>query len=314
MGKLLTYNAKIVERHDHTPELSTFVTEYDTPLGNAAHFTPGQYVAIGLNNTMAPERGSVRRAMSIASAPEQGDRLEFYVRFVSHPASDNPLTHLLWRAQVGDPIFVTRKPVGKFTVKDTLGTENRIKVFVAAGTGIAPFISMIRSHRLADPNRQLDDIILLHGASYPADLCYSEELERAAAEAGLHYFSTVSRPTQAPDWKGFAGRVEDFFLPERLLALEQVCGLERGHLSPETSGVLICGLQGTIAQTIQRLAARRFVPHDRKIRSALGLPPSLAPSVWWEQYDSEPVLDLSDSALLAKLRAQITAPQPAPAQ
>src|SRR5690606_7334239 len=101
----------------------------------------------------------------------------FYIRFVRHPASDNPLTHLLWDLKEGDRLYVSRKPVGKFTLDDTVGAaDTRLKVLVAAGTGLAPFISMVR-HRLAlDSSADLSDLVILHGASYPDDLVFREEL------------------------------------------------------------------------------------------------------------------------------------------
>ncbi len=311
VAKQLVYNATIVERRDHTPQLATFVTQYDEPVADTGFFQPGQYVALGLNNTRQPELGSVRRAMSIASAPEEGQRLEFFVRYVSNPASDNPLTHLLWETKVGDPIFVTRKPVGKFTLEDTIGDSKPLKVLVAAGTGIAPFVSMVRSFRLSRPDASLSNLLLLHGASYPADLCHRDELERAARENGLHYFPTVSRAGEASDWTGHTGRVEDFFLPERLEQLEQASGLEAGSLTPENAGVLVCGLQGTIARCIERLAARRFVPSDRKIREALAVPKDVASSMWWEQYDNNPVIDINNAALVTDLSKKISRPPPA---
>jgi ferredoxin--NADP+ reductase len=205
--------------------------------------------------------------------------------------------------KTGDRIFMTRKPVGRFTLEDTTGKVSSLtKVLVAAGTGLAPFVSMARSRVLRDPKADLGDLVLLHGASYPADLCYRAELERYAAENGLHYFATVSRPNEAPDWTGDTGRVEDYFLPERLAALEGKVGVKLG---PETAGVLVCGLQGTIAKSITRLASRGFVPDNRKIRKGLEIDSDVPPSIWWEQYDSTPVIDLADADLVASIKADL---------
>ena len=306
MAKELTYNAELIRRDDHTPELCVFHVRYDeAPTRGGPAFLPGQYVALGLNNTANPELGSVRRSMSLASAPEQTEHFEFFIRWVKHPESPNPLTHLLWQMKPGDRIFMTRKPVGRFTLEDTVGAGSpRLKVLVAAGTGLAPFVSMARSRVLRDPGADLSDLVLLHGASYPADLCYREELIGYAENNGLHYFGTVSRPDEAPDWTGDTGRVEDFFLPERLAALEQTIG---ARLSPSTAGVLVCGLQGTIANSITRLATRGFIPDNRKIRKALEIDAETPPSIWWEQYDSTPVIDLADTELVASIKADIAA-------
>jgi ferredoxin--NADP+ reductase len=307
MAKELTYNAELIGRDDHTAELSVFHIRYDDPLTRGGPtFLPGQYVALGLNNVEKPELGSVRRSMSLASAPEQIGHYEFYIRWVKHPESPNPLTHLLWKMKVGDRIFMTRKPVGKFTLEDTTGAEDsRKKILVAAGTGLAPFVSMARSRVLGDPKADLGDLVILHGASYPADLCYRDELGRYREANGLHYFTTVSRPGEAADWSGATGRVEDFFKSDRLEELEESIGLGAGELGPETAGVLVCGLQGTIAQSIVRLARRGFVPDNRRIRKALEI--ELPPSIWWEQYDSTPVIDINDAPLVESIKADLAA-------
>jgi ferredoxin--NADP+ reductase len=307
--KPLAYNAELVRREDFTPELSTFHVKYDAPLAvEGPPFLPGQYVAIGLNNEDRPDLGSVRRSMSLFSAPEQREAFEFYIRFVSKPESENPLTHLLWKMKEGERIFMTRKPVGVFTIESTLGEgDPRWHIFVAAGTGLAPFVSMVRSAHLRDPKADLSRSVLLHGASYPADLCYWEELQGYAEQHGLHYFRTVSRPKEAPDWTGDTGRVEDYFLPDRIAELEDRLEVSPGELTPRSAGVLICGLQGTIGQTIMRLARRGFVPDHRRIRKVLEIPEEMGSNVWWEQYDTTPVVDIHDPALVARLKDELRA-------
>src|SRR5688572_20423687 len=178
MAKPLTYNATLVERVDLTSALSLFRIQPDEPPARP-WFTAGQYCVIGLNNTEKPELGSVRRSMSIASAPEDEGPTEFYVRWVSKPESDNPLTHLLWKLKAGDRMYMRAVAAGVFTIKDTVGVDDpRIRVMVAAGTGSAPFVSMVRSEVRRDPKVDLSKWVLLHGASYPADLGYREELLR----------------------------------------------------------------------------------------------------------------------------------------
>ena len=299
----LTYNATLVAREDFTAELAAFHVRYDEPLAQAPAFRPGQYVALGRNNEARPVLGGVRRSMSIASAPEQTNALEFYIRYVAHPASDNPLTHLLWPMRIGERLFMSRKPVGKFTIEDTLGEpDSRIRLFVAAGTGLAPFLSMLRAMAIKDARADMRRILLIHAASYPADLRYGEELARYAERHGLRCFRSVSRAAEAAAWTGDTGRAEDYFVPERLEALEERAGLPRGALNARDAGVLVCGFQGTIARSIERLAPRGFVPFHRRIRGALGLDESVPASLWWEQYDAEPVIDLRNADAVAVLK------------
>jgi ferredoxin--NADP+ reductase len=306
--KPLVYNATLAERRDHTNELTSFLVRHDEPLAGDTPFVPGQYVALGLNNEQVPELGSVRRSMSIASAPEQTGAIEFYVRYVRKPESENPLTHLLWKLAPGQRLFMTRKPVGKFTLVDTCGVDDpRFKIFVAAGTGLAPFVSILRSMKLRDQNSDMSRFVLLHGASYPDDLCYGDELASYATENRLHYMRTISRPKEATAWKGDVGRVEDYFLPDRLHDLERRIGVTPGHLRASTACVLICGLQGTIGESIIRLLPRGLVPDHRRIRTALEVPEDAASSIWWEQYDTTPVIDVEDATLMTRLRAELRA-------
>ncbi|MCA9676091.1 MAG: hypothetical protein H6708_14625 [Kofleriaceae bacterium] len=307
--KPLVYNGTLVERIDLTDALSLFRIQPDDPPKRdeqGAWFTPGQYCVIGLNNEEKPELGSVRRSMSIASAPEHTGPIEFYIRFVAKPESENPLTHLLWKRQAGQRIYMRPVAAGVFTLKDTVGLDDpRYKILVAAGTGSAPFVSMARSAVHRDPKADLSKLVILHGASYDADLGYRDELDGYVKNNGLHYYGTVSRPQQCPNWHGDTGRVEAFFEPARLVDLEKRLGLGEGGLTPKTAAVLICGLQGTIGSTLTSLIPRGFVPDFKRIREALGVAPEVPASLFYEQYDTEPVIDIKDPAVTEPLKAQL---------
>jgi len=308
MAKLLEYNATLTERVDITDALTLFRVTPDQPPAQRPWFTPGQYCVLGLNNTEKPELGSVRRSMSIASAPEDTGPTEFYIRWVAKPESDNPLTHLLWKLKDGDRLYMRAVAAGVFTVKDTVGVDDpRLRVMVAAGTGSAPFVSMVRSELRRNPSADLSKWVLLHGASYPADLGYRDELMRMVEVHGLRYWGTVSRPREAPDWRGDTGRVEAYFEGARLDDFEQRLGLPAGGFNPKRVVIYICGLTGTITGTIIPLMDRGFVPDFKRIREALGVPADVKDSVFYEQYDTEPVINIKDEATVAPLRARMQA-------
>jgi ferredoxin-NADP reductase len=259
-----------------------------------------------MNNEEKPELGSVRRSMSIASAPEDDGPIEFYVRWVAKPESENPLTHLLWKVKDGDRVYLRPVPAGVFTVKDTIGEEDpRLRIMVAAGTGSAPFVSMIRSELRRDPRADLSKYVLLHGASYDKDLGYRDELVPLCETHGLRYFGTVSRPKECPGWTGDTGRVESYFEPARLAELERRLGMAPGGFTPKTAAIFICGLQGTIGTTITNLVPRAFVPDQKRVREALGVPPEVESNLFFEQYDTEPVIDIKNPETIAPLRAQM---------
>jgi ferredoxin--NADP+ reductase len=246
--------------------------------------------------------------MSIASAPEDDGPVEFYNRWVAKPESENPLTHLLWKLKAGDRLYMRAVAAGVFTVKDTVGVADpRLRVMVAAGTGSAPFLSMVRSELRRNPNADLSSWVLLHGASYPDDLGYRDELAGMVERNKLKYWGTVSRPKEAPSWTGDKGRVEAFFEPDRIGDFERRLGLPPGGFTPKTAVIYICGLTGTITGTIVPLIDRGFVPDFKRIREALGVPADEKDSVFYEQYDTEPVIDVKDPAVVEPLKARMQA-------
>lgn len=308
MVKALEPNATISERIDLEPTLAVFRVRPDPGLlPPPPWFEPGQYVTLGVNRDLSDllDRRplSVRRPMSIASAPEDDDFIEFYIRRVPSPESELPLTHVLWPMQVGERVHVRTAATGKFTIRDTVGLDDRrLKVCVAAGTGLAPFLSMARSRVRRDPSADLRDLAILHGASYPTGLGYAQELETLKDRHGLRYLPTVSRPPEDGGWRGFTGRVETLFERDRMAATEAALGLEPGSFRPDRAVVLLCGLQGTIANTISSLLFRGFTPDHRRIRRALEIDEAVPASLFWEQYDTSVVLDLKDETLVAILR------------
>jgi ferredoxin/flavodoxin---NADP+ reductase len=307
MAKALEYNATLTERIDVTEALTIFRVSPDQP-PESPWFVPGQYCVLGMNNADKPELGSVRRSMSIASAPEDPGPTEFYIRWVAKPESENPLTHLLWKLKTGDRMYMRPVAAGVFTLKDTIGLDDpRLRVMVAAGTGSAPFVSMIRSELRRNPSADLSKWVLLHGASYPADLGYRDELMRLVETNHVKYWGTVSRPKEAPYWRGDTGRVEAFFEGARLDDLEKRLGLPHGGFSPKNVVIYICGLTGTITGTIIPLIDRGFVPDFKRIREALGVPADTKDSVFYEQYDTEPVINVKDPAVVEPLKARMQA-------
>jgi ferredoxin--NADP+ reductase len=304
--KPLELNATLIRRFDLAEGLTIFRVRPEAH--DFQTFEPGQYVVLGLNH---PEHGPVQRSYSIASPPQTlPEYLDFYVRYVVRPASENPLTHLLFNLREGDRLFMGPKFRGKFTISSEVGVDDpRLRVLVAAGTGLAPFTSMVFDHlkRLGPTSQYL----VLHGASYPHDMGYRAELEAAlnSDPTKKRYFPTISRDPGGDAWPedGFRGRVESFFGEEKLALLEKAAGLPVGFIRPANAVVFICGLTGTIANTLVRLLDRGFLPRELKLRNALHVPADAPASLFFEQYDTEPVLDVKNEAAMEPYRAQLRA-------
>ena len=311
MPRPLIYNATLLERTDLAPTLAVFRVRMDQvpPLAEE-WFEPGQYVALGLNHD-EPGPSSVQRAFSIASEPEERRWLEFYIRWVPHPETAHPFTHLLWRTVPGDRIHVGRRCAGRFTLRHTVGPDDRrIKFFVAAGTGLTPFMSIIRSQHRKLPRRPQGRLVLLHGASHAHELGYREELERSLRELGGEYIPTVSRPESSSGWTGAKGRVAARLEDDRLEKLERRIGLEAGGLSPANAVVYVCGFKGTITESLVRLAGRGFVPEDHRVKRLLGIRDGTPSSFFFEQYDTEAIIAPGDQALIERLSRDLAAAVP----
>jgi ferredoxin--NADP+ reductase len=126
-------------------------------------FKPGQFT------TLALERGGelVKRAYSIASAPNRP--LEFYVVVVD----DGALTPSLWNLKQGEQVLVRDKAAGLFTL-DRIPSGGTLWL-VATGTGLAPYVSMLRDGCCFD---RFEHVVIVHGVRYARQLGYREELER----------------------------------------------------------------------------------------------------------------------------------------
>jgi ferredoxin--NADP+ reductase len=148
---------------------------------------------------------------------------------------------------------------------------------------------------------------VVHGASYPGELGYRQELLALSESNRLKYWGTVSRPGETRDWSGDVGRVESFFEPHRLTELERRLGLADGGFAPDSAVVFVCGLTGTIGAVIVRLIDRGFIPHAKVVRDALGVPPSVGDSLFYELYDPTPVIDVDTPSVIGPLRARMQA-------
>jgi ferredoxin--NADP+ reductase len=250
------FNATIVEREDITDELCIV---HVRPDGGVPTYKPGQYATLGVPpvdlDAVADKKGLAKlvlRPYSIASSPLNTETIEFYVAKVP----DGAFTPLLWEMSVGDRLYVAPKCKGKF-VLDPIPAGKDL-VAVATGTGLAPFVSMIRTYR---ETGRWERFIVIHGTRLAADLGYRQELEALAeSDETIIYVATCSREAEdaAGGWTGLRGRV-NVALDGR--TYESIVGRE---LSPEQCHVLLCGNPAMIDDVTNNLVARGFTPKDRE--------------------------------------------------
>lgn len=143
-------------------------------------FENGEFVTIGLK----PEGKLIARAYSIVSTND-----EPHLEFLSIHVPDGPLTSRLVHVQPGDSVWVNSKATGSLTLKYL--QPGRVLYLLATGTGLAPFMCLIR-----DPEvfKTYEKVVLIHTVRTVPELAYKGEIEAlCAANPQLHYLPSVTR-------------------------------------------------------------------------------------------------------------------------
>lgn len=226
-------------------------------------FTAGQYISLGLpavfpriQDSTAEEKEHkpgkiIRRMYSIASSSVLTEYVEFYITLVHSGA----LTPRLFNLQVGDRIEMGSKTTGMFTLDEV--PEDHNIVLVATGTGVAPYISMLRSNALQKSKGKL---AVIHGAANSWDLGYSSELTLIQSMSDrFTYIPTILLPEREPaGWHGETRLVEQIWKDD---ALEKKWGLKP---TPQNTHVFLCGNPGMTTAMLDILNAEGFIEHSRK--------------------------------------------------
>jgi ferredoxin--NADP+ reductase len=231
------------------------------PLGwELPPFKPGQFAVLGLpaqaprSASSLPEEDGAkdvfhRRAYSIASSSLSREFLEFYIVEVQTGA----LTPRLFALKEGDQLWVGPKLTGLFTL-DQVPPERNL-AFIATGTGLAPYMSMLRTHLDAEPQRRF---AVIHGARYAQDLGYRDELFHMQRDHGnFHYLPVISRP-QGQDWQGASGHLQDYW---HTGPLEAAWGIKP---TPADTDFFLCGNPGMVEALQKMLEEEGFTEHTKK--------------------------------------------------
>jgi ferredoxin-NADP reductase len=227
--------AKLIDSREIAPDVRHFVFE---ALGvERLDFLPGQFTSF----TEMIGGKEITRAYSLASAPSGTNRFELCLNRV-HPGHLSPR---LFDMNPGDRIQM-RDPLGMFVLRQPL----RDSVFIATGTGIAPYRSMLQ----ASLNASSPSITLLFGVRYESHLLYRQEFEgMAQRHPHFRFWPTLTRPDAG--WTGRQGRVQTH--------LTEAIG-ERRDLD-----FYLCGLKEMVEEVRAALKAQGF---DRK-------------QIFYEKYD-----------------------------
>jgi ferredoxin--NADP+ reductase len=150
---------KVLEVKHYTDRLFHFKTTRDP----GTRFRDGEFLMIGLEVEGKP----LLRAYSVASP-----NYEEYMEWFSIKVPNGPLTSKLQNIKPGDEIVTNTKAVGTL-VLDNL-KQGRNLYMLATGTGVAPFMSLVRG---VDTYDHYDNVILLWSTRLVKELAYKDFLE-----------------------------------------------------------------------------------------------------------------------------------------
>ncbi len=255
------YNATVTGKILITPDLMVLRMKTDEP---RIKFRAGQYTSIGLlagegrspNSVIQAENMPsdylITRPYSIASANHETQNFEFYISQVK----SGSLTPRLFNLTLGSRMWVDKKIIGIFHLNETPPDCNI--VMIATGTGLAPYISFLRSHIKDHKDIKM---VVLHGAGYPWDLGYRSELEFIDFNFdNFFYFPTLLKADES--WTGLRGYIEEH-LKNKLL---EDIGVE---INPLKTHFYLCGNPKMVESVTEFLEKRNYIIHSKKHPGAL---------------------------------------------
>jgi ferredoxin--NADP+ reductase len=216
---------------------------FTTTRNTGFRFRNGHFVMVGIDVEGRP----LMRAYSLVSA-NYDEHLEFY----SIKMPDGALTSRLQHIEPGQPILVSRKPTGTLLVEN-LRPGKRLYL-LATGTGLAPFMSIIRDPETYD---RFEHVIIAHGVRRVSDLGYRSYIEEELpkhelvgdqVQQQLLYYPTVTREPFRNQ-----GRINDLVESGKLAQDLGLPALDAAH-----DRVMLCGSPTMLKDLSTVLESRGF--------------------------------------------------------
>lgn len=191
----------------------------------------------------------IKRAYSIASTTRKKDFMEFYVSMVPSGA----LSPRLFALKPGDDVWLSLKAKGMFTLAQV--PEDKHVILMSTGTGLAPFVSMLRTSVECGGQR---NFAVLHGARHSWDLGYRSELMSMDRMCkNISYTPAVSRPAdEVATWNGATGHIQDVWKH-----IEEYAGYAP---TPESTHLFLCGNPAMIEDMVEVLEGQGYREHKKR--------------------------------------------------
>ena len=184
-------------RVEHCKPLTSDVyhVRLNAPQGTAFNYQAGQYLMINMATDDA-------RPYSIASRPADGTQLDMHIRNIP---GNQFSTEVLKKIQTEQQVEVSL-PCGRCTLSRV--NAERPLLFIAGGTGFAPFHAMITQ---AFADNFTPDIHLFWGANFAEELYLLDEVQ-SWQQQNFHFTPVLQQPTSS--WQGASGLVHQAALAD----------------------------------------------------------------------------------------------------
>ena len=210
--------------------------------GPALDFRAGQFVRIALD--IDGER--IARPFSFVNPPDD-PMLEFYGVLVP----EGPLSPRLALLEPGDALYYADNPSGFLILAEVPPAEDLW--LVSTGTGIAPFLSILRTDA---PWQTYRRVILVHAARHASELVYRDLIDDAQRRHG-DQFRSVTFVSREPHAGSLEGRIPAAIRDGRLEAAA-------GTFAPERSQFMLCGNPDMVKDVTAALVERGLRKHRRR--------------------------------------------------
>jgi CDP-4-dehydro-6-deoxyglucose reductase len=209
--RTLTLPARVHSMERPCPDV--LVLRLRLPPHHGLRFLPGQYL-----NLIGPN--GLRRAYSIANADAQSG-LELHIRHLEGGAMSRVVFHEL----AVNALLRIQAPLGSFHLGDVAGLH---LVWLATGTGLAPFKAMLEALQAAARSSWPKSIRFYWGNRTEADFYW----QPPPTDLPLQFTPVCSRQA---DWPGARGHVQDHALaaelPDRVFACGSAAMIESARAS-----------------------------------------------------------------------------------
>lgn len=235
--------ALMTERVTHVHHWNDTLFSFRTTRDPSYRFKNGHFTMVGLPSDGRP----LMRAYSFASA-----NYEHELEFFSIKVPDGALTSKLQNLAIGDEVLVGKRSTGTLIPDNMI--PGRYLYLLATGTGIAPFMSIIKDPEIYD---QFDRVILTHGVREVSELAYTDYIENVLpndkyigemVRKKLVYYPTVTREPYKNN-----GRLTELIRCGKLFL-----DLNKPHPNLDDDRFMICGSPSMIKDLVGMLKSKGF--------------------------------------------------------